>query len=404
MTFRQSQYPAEWNIKTIGTASEVVNGGTPKTGVSEYWNGKHLWITPAEMGKRQSPYVENTERKLSDAGLNNSSAQLLPPNSVILSSRAPIGHLVINTKPMATNQGCKGLIPSSILYYKFLYYYLYHNVDLLNSLGTGATFKELSGGKLKEIPIPLPPLPEQKRIVGILDQVFAAISTAKANAEKNLANARELFESYLQGVFANPGDGWEEKKLGEVCELKSGTTISSSLERNEGDVLYTKIADMNLPENLVEIHTSSRFADSNEIKKNQIIPEGAIIFPKRGGAIATNKKRKIVKPTIVDLNTMAIIPGKKIDKDFLYFWFQLIDLNDISNGTSIPQINNYSFDDVYIPYPISLSEQRRIVTKLDALSDETKKLEAIYQQKIAYLEELKKSVLQKAFAGELPEV
>ncbi len=215
MTFRQAQYPAGWNIKTLGAASEVVNGGTPKTGVSEYWNGKHLWITPAEMGKRQSPYVENTERQLSNAGLNNSSAQLLPPNSVILSSRAPIGHLVINTKPMATNQGCKGLIPSSILYYKFLYYYLYHNVDLLNSLGTGATFKELSGGKLKEIPIPLPPLSEQKRIVGILDKAFAAISKAKENTEKNLQNARELFESYLQSVFANPDDGWEEKKLGD---------------------------------------------------------------------------------------------------------------------------------------------------------------------------------------------
>lgn len=158
---------------------------------------------------------------------------------------------------------------------------------------------------------------------------------------------------------------------------------------------------MNLPENLIEINTSSRFADSNEIKKNQIIPEGAIIFPKRGGAIATNKKRKIVKPTIVDLNTMAIIPGKKIDKNYLFFWFQLIDLNDISNGTSIPQINNYSFDEVYIPYPKSLPEQQRIVFKLDAISAETKKLESIYQQKLAALEELKKSILQKTFNGEL---
>ena len=109
-----------WEIKKLGEVSIVANGGTPKTGVSEYWNGKHLWITPAEMGKRQSPYVENTERKLSDAGLNNSSARLLPPNSVILSSRAPIGHLVINTKPMATNQGCKGIIPNSNLYYTLI--------------------------------------------------------------------------------------------------------------------------------------------------------------------------------------------------------------------------------------------------------------------------------------------
>lgn len=337
--------------------------------------------------------------------------KLIRTNDVIFATVRPTLRRICIIPEEYDNQVCSTgyfvLRMKEQINHKYVFYYLLTDGfnKKMERLQKGASYPAVTDGDVREQIIVYPKtLPEQKRIVGILDQVFAAISTAKANAEKNLANARELFESYLQGVFANPGDGWEEKKLGEVCELKSGTTISSSLERNEGDVLYTKIADMNLPENLVEIHTSSRFADSNEIKKNQIIPEGAIIFPKRGGAIATNKKRKIVKPTIVDLNTMAIIPGKKIDKDFLYFWFQLIDLNDISNGTSIPQINNYSFDDVYIPYPISLSEQRRIVTKLDALSDETKKLEAIYQQKIAYLEELKKSVLQKAFAGELPEV
>ena len=161
-----------WEESTIGEVSEIVNGGTPKTGVSEYWNGKHLWITPAEMGKRQSPFVKNTERKISGAGLKNSSAKLLPVNSVILSSRAPIGHLVINKEPMAFNQGCKGMIPNSNLFYKFLFYYLFYNVDLLNSLGTGATFKELSGSKLKDVSIPLPPLPEQKRIVAVLDEHF----------------------------------------------------------------------------------------------------------------------------------------------------------------------------------------------------------------------------------------
>jgi type I restriction enzyme S subunit len=255
--------------------------------------------------------------------------------------------------------------------------------------------------EIREVEIPLPPLPEQQRIVSILDKAFAAIAKAKANAEQNLKNAKELFESYLQGVFENKGEGWEENVLKEVCELKSGTTISPSLERTEGDVLYTKVGDMNLPGNEVEINTSSRFVNSKEIKINQIIPEGAIIFPKRGGAIATNKKRKITKPTIVDLNTMAIIPSKKIDNDYFFHWFQLFDLNSISNGANIPQINNYSFDEVLIPYPKSLKAQKSIVEKVDTLSSETKKLEAIYQQKINDLEELKKSVLQKAFSGEL---
>ncbi|MEP7195443.1 MAG: restriction endonuclease subunit S [Saprospiraceae bacterium] len=191
--------------------------------------------------------------------------------------------------------------------------------------------------------------------------------------------------------------GWEIKKLGEVCDLKSGTTISPSLERDEGDVLYTKVADMNLPENIIEINTSSRFVNSAEIKQNQIIPEGAIIFPKRGGAISTNKKRKIIKPTIVDLNTMAIIPGKKINKDYFFHWFQLFDLNDISNGANIPQINNYSFDEVYIPYPVSLPEQKRIVAILDEAFVAIAKAKANAHQNLQNAKELFESYLQGVF-------
>ena len=300
--------------------------------------------------------------------------------------------------------GFMGLIkPKENLNSDFLFHLMTSDAykKFIGALSDGANINNLKFGDLGEFEIPLPPLPEQQRIVAILNEAFAAIAKAKANVEQNLKNAKELFESYLQGVFEDKGDGWEENILKDVCELKSGTTISPSLERTEGDVLYTKVGDMNLPDNEVEINTSSRFVNSREIKINQIIPEGAIIFPKRGGAIATNKKRKIIKPTIVDLNTMAIIPSKKIDKDYFFHWFQLFDLNSISNGANIPQINNYSFDEVYIPYPKSIKEQQVIVQKLDALSTETKKLEAIYQQKINDLEELKKSLLQKAFSGEL---
>jgi type I restriction enzyme S subunit len=205
----------------------------------------------------------------------------------------------------------------------------------------------------------------------------------------------------MQGVFENKGESWEEKNLKEVCELKSGNTISPSLERKVGDVLYVKVGDMNLPGNEVEINTSSRFVNMKDIKANQIIPKGAIIFPKRGGAIATNKKRVIKKPTIVDLNIMAIIPSEIIAGDYFFHWFKLFDLNSISNGANIPQINNYSFDNVFIPFPKSIDEQNAIVLNLDVLSTETKRLESIYQQKLKDLEDLKISILQKAFNGEL---
>ena len=202
-----------WTTKRIGDVCEVVNGGTPRTSVATYWGGEHLWITPAEMGKRESPYVDNTERKLTDDGLRESSARMLPPYSVILSSRAPIGHLVINTRPMSTNQGCKSLIPDSTIEHKFLYYYLSSIVELLDALGTGATFRELSGGKLREVSVPIAPLSEQRRIVGVLDEAFAGLATAQANTEKNVQNARALFESHLHSVFTQRGEGWVTRPL-----------------------------------------------------------------------------------------------------------------------------------------------------------------------------------------------
>jgi len=257
------------------------------------------------------------------------------------------------------------LIPKEGYDISFIEYFLM-GIDF-EKYRNGSTIPHIYFKDYKIEPLPILPLPEQKRIVAILDKAFSAIEQAKANTEQNLQNAKEVFESYLQSVFENRGEDWEEKKLKEICDLKSGTTIPSSLERNDGDVLYTKIADMNLPENKITINTSSRFVNRDEIKQNQIIPVGAIIFPKRGGAIATNKKRKIIKPTIVDLNTMAIIPGKRIDKDYFFHWFSQFDLIEISNGANIPQINNYSFDEVFVPYPISFLEQEVIVQNFDSL-------------------------------------
>lgn len=134
---------------------------------------------------------------------------------------------------MATNQGCRGLVPSKQLAYKFLYHYLSSIVDLLNDLGIGATFKELSGGKLKEIKIPIPPLPEQQRIVAILDEAFEGIAIAKANAEKNLQNARALFESHLQAVFSQRGEGWVEKKVSEVAKHTLGKMLDKAKNKGE---------------------------------------------------------------------------------------------------------------------------------------------------------------------------
>ena len=345
----------------------------------------------------QIPIYANGEKNEGFYGFTNKAKVTKP--SITVSARGTIGYAVKRLEPFFPIVRLIVVTPINLKELGLDYLdYVLRKIDFKHS---GSSIPQLTVPMIKDYEIPIPPLSEQQRIVSILETAFEAIDKAKANAEQNLKNSKELFESYLQNIFSSTGEGWEEEIIKEVCELKSGTTISTTLERSEGNVLYVKVGDMNLLENEVEINTSSRFVNNSEIKLNQIIPNGAIIFPKRGGAIATNKKRKIVKPTIVDLNTMAIIPGSKIDSNYFFHWFQLIDLNSISNGTSIPQINNYSFDAVKIPFPKSIIHQQTIVQKIDSLLIETKRLEAIYLQKLIDLEELKKSLLEKAFKGEL---
>ena len=161
-----------WEIIQLGNVCNILNGGTPKTKVKQYWDGNVKWITPKDLGKLSQKVVDDTPRKISELGLQKSSAKLIPSNSIILSTRAPIGHIAINTSEMATNQGCRGIIPSTKLDVNYLYYFLSKSKKLLNDLGTGATFRELSTRSLSSVEIPLPPIPEQKRIVTILDKAF----------------------------------------------------------------------------------------------------------------------------------------------------------------------------------------------------------------------------------------
>lgn len=394
---------AGWQIRTLGEVCNVVNGGTPKTGVHDYWGGSHLWITPAEMGKRPNPYVDDTERKITDLGLRDSSARMLPANSVILSSRAPIGYLVINTEPMATNQGCKGLVPGQELDHKFLYYYLSSIVDLLNALGTGATFKELSGGKLKEVTVPFPPRPEQQRIVALLDEAFDGIAIAQANAEKNLRNARALFESHLQSVFTQRHDGWVVRKLKEVCEkitdgthqtptyFDDGVVFLSSRNVTSGKINWDKIKHIDTKQHL-------------EMHKRVAPRRNDILLAKNGTTgVAAMVDRDVTFDIYVSLALLR--PLNVILPNFLLYFINSPvakhQFNKRLKGTGVPNLHLEEIREVTISFPSSLSEQQAVLRELDKLQAATQRLESIYQQKLAALAELKKSLLHQAFCGAL---
>ena len=246
-------------------------------------------------------------------------------------------------------------------------------------------------------------IPEQQRIVAILDEAFTAIGTAKENAEKNLQNARELFESYLQSVFANPGDGWEEKKLGELCEnVEYGTSAKSQKTGKIPVLRMGNIQDSRLDWNDL-VYTS----DDEEIQK-YTLKNNDILFNR------TNSEELVGKTAIYKGERPAIFAGylirininkDLIDPDFLNICLNSKKLREYGFSVMTSSVNQANISGSKLKeYPVilpSLPEQRAIIAKLDALSAETKKLEAIYRQKLADLDELKKSILQKAFSGDL---
>jgi type I restriction enzyme S subunit len=392
-----------WSTKKLGEVCKIYNGGTPDTKKLSYWGSDHFWITPKDMGSLIDMYVEETSRKITDAGLKNSSAKILPPNSIILSSRAPIGYLAINKVPMATNQGCKGLIPNKELGFLFLFYFLFNSTELLNKLGSGTTFKELSGSKLAEIEIPLPPLPEQQRIVKFLDEIFEKITKAKENTEKNLQNAKDLFESYLQSVFANPGEGWEEKSLEELGKITSSKRIYKKEYVKDGIPFYRikEIKELAHGKNIsLELFISrKRYKEIKNIFGVPLI--GDILMT----AVGTIGEIYVVKNDeefyFKDGNILWFKNFNSVDPYFLKFVLMSFveQINKLSKGSAYSALTIEKIEKHKIFLPKSIVEQKSIVAKLDALSEQTKKLEAIYKQKLADLEELKKAVLRSAFAG-----
>ncbi len=149
--------PDGWRWVRLGEVCRVIGGSTPSSNVEEYWGGDIVWVTPTDLGLLQDPIITSSERKITKKGYEGSGTELVPVGSVVLSSRAPIGHLGIAGVPLCTNQGCKSFVPSAEVDSFYLFFCLKTSVPQLKALGSGATFAEISKNKLENFPIPLPP-------------------------------------------------------------------------------------------------------------------------------------------------------------------------------------------------------------------------------------------------------
>lgn len=218
-----------WEYKKLGEVCEVVSGSTPKTNVPEYWGEGHYWVTPAELNDT-IVYIDKTERQITDEALTKTKLRLLPVGTVLLSSRAPIGKVAITKTEMYCNQGFKNCICSDSIYNKYLFYFLRLKKEYLNSLGRGATFKEISKSIVESISIPIPPKSTQLSIVSELDKINELIRLKK----EQLKDYDNLAQSIFYEMFGDPVEndkGWEVKKLGELCD-KISNGYNAKLEED----------------------------------------------------------------------------------------------------------------------------------------------------------------------------
>ena len=169
--------PESWEFVRLKNVGEIVGGGTPKTNIAEYWDGDIPWLTPADFSSYEGMYISSGARSITEKGLKSSSTRMIPANSVLFSSRAPIGYIAIAANPVSTNQGFKSIVPYDFAMAPYLYYCLKARTDNIIQRATGTTFKEISGSAMAETIIPLPPINEQKRIFCKATHLFPALIT-----------------------------------------------------------------------------------------------------------------------------------------------------------------------------------------------------------------------------------
>jgi len=283
----------------------------------------------------------------------------------------------------------------------FLYYYLSNRG--FNDAITGTAQPQITRTSLSGIKIPLPPLSEQKRIAAILNEQMEAVEKARKATEAQLEAAKALPAAYLRAVFeSEEANSWERRKLGEICHIIGGNTLPDQIISEVDERVYClKVSDLDKSFCDNNYINSGQIYTKRSLAGNRIIPPQSIVFPKRGGAIATNKKRILTVNAVLDPNLMAVYPsGKNLSNKYLYFWFESWDLSSIQSGNSVPQINGKDIAPLEIPIP-PLPKQQQIASTLTEQMQEVERLKQNLKEQLDTINKLPAVLLRRAFNGEL---
>lgn len=361
-----------WVYKKLGSVTKVVSGSTPKTNIKEYWGGSNKWVTPAELNDRM--FILDTKRTITDKAVLHTNLNLLPVGTVLLSSRAPIGKVAIVGTPMYCNQGFKNLICSDLLYNLFLYWFLKGKKNYLNSLGRGATFKEISKNIVESILIPLPELSEQKKVVNELEKLNE-ILTKKYEQLKELDR---LGQAVFYDMFGDPlyNERYTKvEKLGNVCLLKAGKAIKA------GELIST------WKEGLYPCYGGNGIRGF--INKYSHVGDYPIIG--RQGALCGNvnyaqgqfyaTEHAVVVSPLIEMNTV-----------WLYYVLNSLKLNEYARGVAQPGISVNIINNITMPI-FNINTQIQFAKRIECVESQKQKI----KQSIVEVQQLLDYTMNKYF-------
>ena len=392
----------------LSEIGQIVAGGTPKTKIEEYWNGDVPWITPKDLSSHAGMYISRGERNISQVGLDNSSAKLLPKGTVLFTSRAPIGYVAIARNEVTTNQGFKSIIVDDENDNIFIYYLLKNNIDIIENHANGSTFKEISGSVMKSLEFGIPSLREQKAIAHILSTLDDKIEVNN-EINKTLENmAQAIFKQWFVD-FEFPNENGEPYKSsgGEMVESELGT-IPKGWEVVQFRDIFRFVKGKK-PKTIAECE----FKDSEKYLTIDVLNRNSVLFCSKEKVIEANSEdvlmvmdgassgavyfgqKGVVASTLAKLELIS----QKVSNQFLFYAIKYFE-NDIkthTTGSAIPHTDKEYTYRLMIALPNDISLQ----TKIDDLLCDISDTFIAREQENAVLKATRDTLLPKLMSGEI---
>jgi len=383
----------EWKEITLAEIVTLIGGGTPKTSVSEYWGGQIPWLSVVDFNNGKK-YVFDTEKKITEKGLENSSTKLLEKGDIIISARGTVGVVAMLGKQMAFNQSCYGVRANKNSTNEYVYYLLKDRISNFLQFSHGGVFDTITRDTFKEIDILLPPLPEQRAIASVLSSLDDKIDLLHRQNQTLEQMAETLFRQWF---IEEADEGWEEGRLNDVLTVKGGTTPSTkNPDYWDGDIYWTSPRDITTLNSIYLFDTERKITEAG-LKKisSGLLPKGTLLMSSRApvGVLAFSEV-----PIAINQGYIAILDDKGISKEFLYLWLKanMDYVQSFANGSTFLEISKSAFKSLEIQIPpeeLRNEFQERIIPNFKKIKSN--------QSQIRTLTALRDTLLPKLMSGEV---